>query len=700
MDNSSKLAGFLEKAILWLGIGFVFVFPLYVLPVTTEFSEYNKLYLTIIVSLVMLVMWLVRSVIQKKVVLAKTPLDVVFVLFLISFGLSTMYSISRYNSLFGSFNSWHWTVVELFASLSFFYVILSTLKERIVVKLMVGALVASIFVVALVGILGYFNVFDVIFKDSTNIFLASLTIDGFSLAGSVNSTIVLLLVGLFFSVTFLVDSLKTKKVMIAATYGLVVGAVGFALILWLGHYVPGISPRGMSPEQLSFSTSWRIATSAIRDYPWFGTGLSSYSSAYNAYRPVGINQTAEWNLIFDRSGSEYMTILTTAGVIGFAVFMLVAVRLLLIARRSSMASKSLEAPRDDFLRIKSSAILGVLSIVIIYLFTSSTVLTSVVLFILLTIWMACEKLSSVNVLEVEDVELSFAAIKGSKIRQVGEGQILPWVVGVPIAIIASIILFFTVQDVRSNIAFASSLRMINENAPAAEIYNAQSKAINLNGFRDAYHRGYADTNLAFANAIAQSQGENLTDTDRTDIATLIDEAIRQVRIITEILDAVSAANWQVRANVYRSLLGIATGADQWSLQAYENAINLAPNDPRLYVDLGGLYLTLAMSTTQTDGTSGEAPSGDVSTPPTTKQDNLARSEAALLRAINLKSDYANAHYNLAAVYNAAERYDLAKTELETTLRLLDPSTEDYGQTQKDLDQINAQIEATVTPTPE
>jgi len=270
---------------------------------------------------------------------------------------------------------------------------------------------------------------------------------------------------------------------------------------------------------------------------------------------------------------------------------------------------------------------------------------------------------------------------------------LPWIVSIPVLAISITILFFTVQDFRSNVAYATSLRLIAQNAPASEIYNAQGKAINLNGYRDAYHRGYAETNISFANAIAQVRGEELTDTDRSDILTLIDEAIRQVRVTTELLNPVSAANWQVRANVYRNLLGVATGADQWALESYLNAINLAPSDPRLYVDLGGLYLTLALSTPE-EGTTGEAPGENVPATPTTREDNLARAESVLLNAINLKSDYANAHYNLAAVYNAAERYDLAKTELETVLRLVANEGPEHDRAQQDLDVVNTRLSET------
>jgi len=697
MESSKNIGQYLSRGISWTAVIFFFLLPLYVLPFTTEFSEYNKLYLLIFGSFVLLVLWLVRSLIQKKVVISKTPFDIAFVLLLASFAFSTFYSVSMTNSLFGTFNSWHWTIVELCALVAFFYVIVTSVRQIATVRLMVFAFMTSSFIVALVAILGYFNVFDTVFNDTTNLFLSSLTIDGFSLAGSVDSTIILFLVSLFFTIPLALRALKDKKIFSVATYGLMSGAIAFALVLWLGHYIPGVPAHGSSPAQLSFSTSWRVASSAIRDYPWFGTGLSSFSAAYNAYRPAAINQTEFWSVIFDRSGSEYMTLLTTTGVIGLVAFLFFVVRAMFAARTSLTSSVSLKV--ESFMtHTKNASILGVISIVFLYFFTSSTVSTSILLFMLLVLWMLTEKLTQPEGGMVDEVELSFAAIRGDKDRQGEPSQLLPWIVGVPLLIIASVVMFFTVQDVRSNFAYASSLRMIGQNATPVDIYNQQTAAINLNGRRDAYHRSFADTNISFANLIAQSQGETLTDTDRNDIVTLIDEAIRQVRIITEILDPASASNWQVRANVYRNLLGVATGADQWSLQAYQNAISLAPNDPRLYVDLGGLYLTLAVSTSD-EGTTGEAPGDDVPTTPTTKQDNLARSEAALLKAISLKSDYANAHYNLAAVYNAAERYDLAKSELETTLRLIDPASPSYEQAQKDLETISAQIEPTPTPTP-
>ncbi|NCS32507.1 hypothetical protein GW793_03350 [bacterium] len=688
MNRNEIIAQKISSAITWISIAFFFVLPLFMLPITTEFNEYNKLVLLIGTTSVMLVLWIVSFLLRKKVVVSRTPFDIPLVLLLAAFLISTWYSVSRYTSIFGSFNSWHWTAVEMFSLIVLFYVIVTNVDEMKKVWLMVISFVSSVFVVAIVAILGYFNVFDSLFSNTTNTFLGTLTVDGFSPAGAVNSTIVLFLVALFFAIILLFNEIKAKNTIALGTLGLVTGVIGVALVLWLGYYIPGIPSQGATPIQPAFTTSWRIASSAIRDYPWFGTGLSTYSTAYNAYRSAGINGTDYWNVIFDRSGSEYMTLLTTAGVIGLIAFATFVLRVVFAARKVLAVSPA----SDAISRVKYPAALAVVSLLVIYLFVSSTVLTSILLFMMLALWMSVEKLQSGSGELVEEVELSFSAITG-KNKEGSHSQLLPWIVSIPVLAISITILFFTVQDFRSNVAYATSLRLIAQNAPASEIYNAQGKAINLNGYRDAYHRGYAETNISFANAIAQVRGEELTDTDRSDILTLIDEAIRQVRVTTELLNPVSAANWQVRANVYRNLLGVATGADQWALESYLNAINLAPSDPRLYVDLGGLYLTLALSTPE-EGTTGEAPGENVPATPTTREDNLARAESVLLNAINLKSDYANAHYNLAAVYNAAERYDLAKTELETVLRLVANEGPEHDRAQQDLDVVNTRLSET------
>lgn len=712
MQPKASAVSLLEKLIGGLSVVFFFIFPLFFLTNVSEFNEYPKLILLITTAGLMLILWMVKSILVKRFVIARTPFDLVLLFMVIVFAVSTYFSVSPNVSLFGQFNSWHWTLVEMLALVGLFYAVVSNVQGVGQVRVLLMSIFSSAFVASLVSIIVYFNVLDGKQLPAYLNFLQVLAVDGFSTVGNTVSTLVLFLVGAFigfFLIRSAMASWRLGQRFALVTVSVMSLPIIFGLVLWLAVYIPGLPGRSLPITQLDFSATWRIASSAIRDYPLWGTGPSTYSAAYNAYRPASINQTDYWNVVFDRGGNEYMSWMTTLGIVGVIALLGLLVQVVRTSRvvllpTSAGHEKTTDSAVAELLAYRSPVVLGVLGILLVFFFTPSTVFTVGLMFMLLVVWMLIEKHQPGGL--VDDVVLSLAAIKARLFLADGKmsaidnqdqhgGQIMPWLVGVPTFVIVAVSMFYLVQDVRSNVAYAQSVRALNANSPAQEIYDAQGSAINLSPRRDAYHRAYAQTNITLAGVIATQRGESITDGERNDVVTLIQQAIREIRIITEVLDPASALNWQVRGNVYQNLLGVATGADQWALEAYQNAIRLAPLDPRLRVNIGSLYLTLAVSAPATDGTQGDAPAADAPQVPATKQANLVQAEGAFLDAIRLKPDYANAHFNLAAVYKEAQRYDLAKTELESTLRLLDPSSADYQTAQTELDQVTP----LVTPTP-
>jgi len=669
-------------------VGFAFLFPLFFLPITSEFNEYNKIILLIITTVVLTLLWVVRIIIEKQIVVVKTPLDLALLLLVIVFILSSITSVSRFTSIFGEFNSWHWLTIELVAWVVFLMMTITQLKGKIVYNQIVKAFTASAFLSAILAILIYFKVFNNLTFTGVFQYFEVIKVNGFLPAGGGISAIVLFFVGLLFAGYFVYENIKLLKqsrnantLVKALTPGLVTVTILAGLIVTVISFLP-IREDRLTFNQLDFSSSWKIATLTMRDYPLFGTGPGTYSVAYNAYRPIAINQTNNWTTIFDRAGSEYLTLLTTLGLVGLFAFVFFIVRIFVTGKNMLASTPGVSLRYPIFIALGS--------LLFAYIFVSSTVFTTGVLFLLILIWLLYEK--STNDQFVEEVSLNLTSLK-NRITAVdgstnvnASSSIIALIVAAVVIIVNGLVLWYTVSDFASNVSYAKAIRAINENKPAQEIYTAQGQAINLNPYRDEYRRAYADTNIRLANIIAQQKGTDITDTDKTDITTLIEQAIREVRVTTELINPNSAYNWQVRGNVYQNLLGVASGADQWAYAAYQNAIRLAPFDPRLRVNMGSLFFTLALNT-KAEGTEGEAPTSEVPNVPQSKEANLAQAEAAFLDAIQLKSDYANAHYNLAAVYKEAKRYDLAKTQLQATLQIIDPQSAEYQQVTTELEAV-------------
>jgi tetratricopeptide (TPR) repeat protein len=178
-------------------------------------------------------------------------------------------------------------------------------------------------------------------------------------------------------------------------------------------------------------------------------------------------------------------------------------------------------------------------------------------------------------------------------------------------------------------------------------YNMQRLALTVNPTRDNYHTTYAQTNLAIANSIASKT--DITDTDRQTIQDLIAQAIRSVRVATEVVGPLNPSNWEVRAMVYRSLINVAQNASDWAIGSYNSAIQLDPSNPRLRVELGGVYFTLG--------------------------DYLSAANQ-FRQATALKPDYANAYFNFGSALIQLKDYANAMAALDVTKSLIPANSPD------------------------
>lgn len=201
----------------------------------------------------------------------------------------------------------------------------------------------------------------------------------------------------------------------------------------------------------------------------------------------------------------------------------------------------------------------------------------------------------------------------------------------------------------------------------AAVYENQRKAITANPTRDSYYNSFAQTDLALANNIAGK--ENLTDAEKQTIQGLISEAITTTRVTTEAINPLSAANWETRALIYRSILNVADNASEWAVSAYNTAIQLDPTNPRLRLDLGGMYYA--------------------------QKDYLSAANQ-FRQAFSLKPDYANAYYNFAQSMVQLNDLQSAKQAFEVAKTLVPADSEDAKLLNKEIAAIDEKIKAAGT----
>jgi tetratricopeptide (TPR) repeat protein len=208
--------------------------------------------------------------------------------------------------------------------------------------------------------------------------------------------------------------------------------------------------------------------------------------------------------------------------------------------------------------------------------------------------------------------------------------------------------------------FARSLGAFSR-GEGGNTYNWQLEVLEKNPHRDVYHLAYAQTNLALADTFAKN--EDLTEQDQQQITILIQQAIQEGKNAVAV-NPLWANNWASLAGIYRQIIGTAQGADQWATDSLGQAIILDPVNPTLRIDLGGLFFAL----------------GDFDS-----------AQRQFEMAVNLKPDRANAHYNLAAVYKAQEKWQNAALELQTVLSLVEPESSDFDLVKKELAETEAKL---------
>lgn len=218
----------------------------------------------------------------------------------------------------------------------------------------------------------------------------------------------------------------------------------------------------------------------------------------------------------------------------------------------------------------------------------------------------------------------------------------------------------------AEVYFARSLATAQKN-DGRETYNLQIKAIERNPNVTRFHMTYSQTNLALAVSLSETIRELSQATEeeqaqnRTLVAQLIQQAIREAKTAVN-LNPSNILAWENLARVYQQLIGVAKDADTWAVTTYRQAIALDPYNPILALELGGVYVQM---------------------------NNFTDAVTQLIRATNLKPDYANAWYNLANAYRLNGDDELAVSALQKTQTLLDPSSSDYRIVSEQLEEARA-----------
>lgn len=99
--------------------------PLAFTSITSELFEFNKMWFTFILTILILASWVTKMIIQKRIAIQKTPLDIPILLFLLSQIISTIFSLDNHTSLWGYYSRFNGGLLSIFSYILLYYAFVS-----------------------------------------------------------------------------------------------------------------------------------------------------------------------------------------------------------------------------------------------------------------------------------------------------------------------------------------------------------------------------------------------------------------------------------------------------------------------------------------------------------------------------------------------------------------------------------------------
>lgn len=610
----------MNNIIKYVLISFIAILPVLFLTSFVNVFDLPKLILLVVVAILGFVYFAIELISTGKIKFKISAIDLPLFLMVLSVVVSGLIKTQNKMEVF-FFPGVASALIAIFVIYFTIKKVLDSDKTSIIY-----ALLASAVVVALMSMFAYLAIFAKIPQLPDFVRATS-----FSPLGGKLPEIIFLTTILPFGIYMAITQRGSVKKSLLATVSFV---IVMAIVIGVSFILPG---KPTTPVLVSFPVSWSVAVDTLKLSPVLGIGSGNYLTAFNKFLPVTFNQLPFWGARFSTGRSFLLTLITENGLLGLLAF---TITIFFIIKEAIRSAKHVF---KDF-GLKEISILSLLLITLSFLLYPASTPLLALFFILIS-------LVFVN----NEVTINLSA-SSAKADGIFISRIPAFVVGLIMLTATGFLIFFGYKDLKAEYIYKIAIFSLANN-DGKTTYDALKGAININPYVDRYHSTYAQVNLALARSLAQKT--ELTDQDRSTVAQLIQQGIREAKA-TVTLNPQRAGNWEVLAGTYRSVVPFAQGADQFAIQSYNQAASLDPVNPNLRIALGGVYYAL--------GRYDEA----IST---------------FKLAVLAKNDLANAHYNLSIAYREKKDFDNAIAEMQTVISLVARDSEDYNLAIRALDEL-------------
>ncbi|MBI5654318.1 tetratricopeptide repeat protein [Candidatus Uhrbacteria bacterium] len=681
----SRLLGRVVDACLYLAVCLV---PLWFLPATLDVLELNKQTIFVIITMVALIAWLGKSILDKRFTMTRSWIHLVVAIFLVGYLITSLFSVDRYMSMVGNFGQMQWAFTTIAAFVVFYFVLTNAVKDTAKLYHLILAFLISSTLAAVYGILQILGIFPLGW-------LSAVTASkNFNTVGTINSLGAFLTLPIVLSASLMVLGCKDEMCVLGRKSK---GSVAAKVLVWLSMLsalayvvltdfwvnwavilfgsvvlvaitmartrsikhptkiiVPGVLclisialliwatpikvelPAEVSP---SVSHSWNIAKMVLQDKPFFGSGPGTWIYDYSKYRAASVNTSPFWTIRFERGISSFFSLLAMVGIIGTSLWLL-----LVLSAVVKSALHLLKEKDDDQWQAYLTVFTGWVTVTFMAFFYNYNFSHHFAFWFLLALLASLvaknaftldgkQRPAIMTVLSILFIVLSVGAIS------------ILWLAG---------------QRLVADASYSSAVMSFRNGKPVQESIDALNSAVALNKMNDSYYRNLSQAYLI--NVSQELQGN--PDAEKVKkvnslIAAAIDTGKRATEIAPDNVD-----NWANLAIVYQAIASFTRGADEFAIKNFQEALLREPNNPVFYNEIGKLYILRSDAYRTLLNSADEKVKAEAQANVNAELDKAAEQ---LNQAIQVKPDFATAHYNLAIMYERQGRVKDAITKMEQVL---------------------------------
>jgi cytochrome c-type biogenesis protein CcmH/NrfG len=525
----------LQKISFFVVLITVFLIPLFFLPLTTNFYDFNKKILFYLSTGILLLLWGIKSLTEKKVSLKKDPLLLPLAVFWVVYLLSAVIQApNRVFSLTKQFST--------ITALSLFYLAVVNLIKKEQIKWVLYSLLISSVVVSWLTIFAYLEL-----PAQLGFGPQWLQQKTWTPTGSPLNTILLfaglLPLSLYWAFT---TEENSEKILLFVASSLQVLTLLTSISLF---FEEGVQFFYLPPQY-----GWQICVDGLKSLRTglLGAGPNNFLSAFNRFKPARFNTTDMWGAQFNSNSNYLFHLLSTVGVLGVGAYLWFVLKSFKQKKEKSLTTTVLN--------------IGIITILLLQLGLSANLFSLFPLFLFLG-------LNSLNRrdeqwrIDLKPVVYGFAGL---------------------IAVLVVFSFYWHGRAWAADYTFRQSLLAAQGNK-GLDTYNKQRRAIALQPYNDELHVSFSQTSLALANSL--SQKEELSDQDKQNVTQLLSQAIQEGKVAVN-LNPQKSSNWRNLANAYRQIVSMNEEAANYAVSAYSGAIRNAPTNPVLRLDLGSFYYAM------------------------------------------------------------------------------------------------------------